>query len=55
MDLGFIKRIRDTIWEDTRRQTRYHLGYSEFVCIMEYVVIDEHVVSQERVLRGFNK
>ena len=52
MDLGLVKRIRDAIWENTRRQTRYHFGYSKLVCIMEYVVINEHVVSQERVLRN---
>ncbi len=50
MDLGLVKRIRDVIWEDTCRQTRDHFGYSKFVRIMEYVVINEHVVSQERVL-----
>ena len=50
MDLGLVKRIRDAIWENTRRQTRDHFGYSELVCIMEYVVINQHVVSQERVL-----
>jgi hypothetical protein len=52
MNLGLVKRIRDAIWENTRRQTRNHFGYSELVCIMEYIVIDEHVVSQERVLRN---
>jgi hypothetical protein len=52
MDLGLVKRIRDAIWENTRRQTRDHFGYSELVCIMEYVVINEHVVSQERVLQN---
>jgi len=50
MDLGLVKRIRDGIWVNTRRQTRDHFGYSELVCRMEYVVIDEHVVSQERML-----
>jgi hypothetical protein len=50
MDLGLVKRIRDAIWENTRRQTRDHFGHSELVCIVVYVVINEHVVSQERVL-----
>lgn len=50
MNLGLVERIRDALWENTRRQTRDHFGDSELVCIMEYVVINEHVVSQERVL-----
>ena len=52
MDLGLVKRIRDAIWENASRQTRDHFGHSELVRIMEYVVINEHVVSQERVLRN---
>jgi hypothetical protein len=52
MNLGLVERIRDVLWKNTRRQTRDHFGDSELVCIMEYVVINEHVVSQERVLRN---
>jgi hypothetical protein len=50
MDLGLVQRVRDVIWEYTRRQARDHFGYSELVCKMEYVVIDEHVVAEEGVL-----
>ena len=50
MELRLVKRIRDAIWVNARRQTRDHFRYSELVCVMEYVVIDEHVVSQERML-----
>ena len=50
MDFGLVQRIRDAIWENARRQTRDHFGHSELVCVMEYVVINEHVVSQERML-----
>lgn len=52
MDLGLIQRVRDVIWKYTRRQARDHFGYSELVCEMEYVVIDEHVVAEEGVLRN---
>jgi hypothetical protein len=52
MNLGLVKRVRDLIWEYTRRQTRNHFRYPELVCIMEHVVIDKHVVTQKRVLRN---
>jgi hypothetical protein len=52
MDLGLVKRVRDVIWEYTRRQTRDHFRYTGLVCEMEYVVIYEHIVPQERVLRN---
>jgi hypothetical protein len=50
MDLGLVQRVRDVIWEYTRRQTRDHFGYAELVCEMEHVVINEHIVAEEGVL-----
>lgn len=52
MNLGLVKRVRDLIWEYTRRQTRDHFRYPELVCVMEHVVINKHVVTQKRVLRN---
>lgn len=52
MDLGLVKRVRNLIWEYTRRQTRNHFRYPKLVCAMEHVVVDKHVVAQKRVLRN---
>jgi hypothetical protein len=52
MNLGLVERVGDLVWEDTRRKTRNHFGYSGLMCALKYVVINEHIVSQEGKLQN---
>jgi len=55
MNLGLVKRVGNLVREYTRRQTRNHFDYSGLMCALEYVVINEHVVSQEGKLQNSAK